>query len=511
MQQLHQHQHEDDSEFNDYLSTLSLPKDVPLFTTNVDLWPIYLSSFPAEEVRQYHNCHTCRTFIQRIASLVTVHPVSGALTSAVWRSGEAHPPTAYNYAINNMREALIKAQITGVFISSEKVLGTPVTGEWTHFAVNNPKVFKKYHVTAGQYAAEKKEDYRNVSRALATFKLSTLEQVTELLTNDALYRSEKVLGPAKWLFELKQLVINTKHQNHKKNFIWNATASAPAGFCHPRASMVGTLLEDLEKGTDFDRAAASFKAKMHPLQYQRPSTAPYSGAIAAAEKRVKELGVAGSLARRFATLDEMQKIWEPASVLPEFKGIFDHLNAATRPTPTSSSSTKITWQKFLTDVLPNARRIEVKLPQGNSDYVVFVGAVNPASPVIFQWNNHISWYRWNGGERASTYALSPGWVDASAICPFPYMWGEKNLSQYKPNVAFILKGAEESRNQGNAIFPETLCSEFHDIRRVLEAHSRKSKIQESNAPHVIGKSVGQGCTVRVHTSVVMQYDIDRWN
>ena len=40
-------------------------------------------------------------------------------------------------------------------------------------------------------------------------------------------------------------------------------------------------------------------------------------------------------------------------------------------------------------------------------------------------------------------------------------------------VLFVLAGARESRQDGSALFPEILKSEFHGIRSVIEAYSLK--------------------------------------
>ena len=58
------------------------------------------------------------------------------------------------------------------------------------------------------------------------------------------------------------------------NLTWLAVATAPAGFCHVRSSMIGTLLEDVAAGMPFDAIKQRFDAKMHPLQYQRPTAMP---------------------------------------------------------------------------------------------------------------------------------------------------------------------------------------------------------------------------------------------
>ncbi|MGB3493217.1 MAG: hypothetical protein WBA57_10840 [Elainellaceae cyanobacterium] len=497
--------HQHDTAYNAYLSTIALPNEA-LFATDIDLWPIYLDSFSEPADRQYHNCHTCRQFIQRYGNLVTINPDTGETKTAVWDVDAA--PQAYEAAIAAMKTAAESAQVTGVFLSSDKMLGTPVTGAWMHFAARNPSVYKKSLLTAGQAAAEKKEDYRNVFRALGEFKIETLEQVTELLQSDALYRSEKVLGQAQWLFDLKTSTGQTKHQMQRNNIIWKAIADAPAGFCHPRSSMIGTLLDDLDSGLPFDDAARKFKAKMHPLKYQRPSAAPTAGAIAAAEKMVKELGVEPSLERRYATIEDMQTIWLPSDKAPKTGGVFDHLKRDAR-NPVAAVAGNITWLKFAAEVLPKARKIEVQVPHGHAGFIVFVTAQSEDAPCIFQWGNPVSWYHWHGGAPASQFGLNAGWASAKAVCLPPYMWCDLNPTHYGNRVAFVLEGARESRNEGNAIFPEMLKSEFHAIRSVIEAHSKRTKIHDVDGQHVVG--LGIGSTVRVHTSVVTQYHIDRWD
>ena len=96
------------------------------------------------------------------------------------------------------------AKVTGVFIPSSEILGTPETGQWCHYAIVVPPamVWNGRTMTAGQAMAEKRQDYINVSRALGTFSYKTVIQALALLDADALHRSEKVRGPVQWLVDL---------------------------------------------------------------------------------------------------------------------------------------------------------------------------------------------------------------------------------------------------------------------------------------------------------------------
>src|SRR5581483_5823738 len=135
----------------------------PLFTTDAEgLFAAYLAAFPEGTERQHHNCSACRHFIDRYAGLVTIDE-KGLTTPAVLNLEDV--PEQYERPIADMARLVRKAKVTGVFLSSQAVLGQPVTGPWRHFAVTLPKraLYSRATQTAGQSMAEKREDYGNVS------------------------------------------------------------------------------------------------------------------------------------------------------------------------------------------------------------------------------------------------------------------------------------------------------------------------------------------------------------
>lgn len=342
---------DNEAEYHEYIARiqarfLANVSASPLFQTDADgLFVDYLGGFGDQALRQHHNCHACRQFIERFGGLVVVDE-AGMTAPVVWNVDDA--PEEYRKAIAAMAKAVRKAKITHPFLSSDKTWGTPVTGVWHHFAVTPPKtlVFKAPILTAGQAMAEKREDFGAVMRALSEFTQPMVEQALVLLRSDALYRSEKVLGQAEWLHGL-HAARAVALGNGKANVVWRAIATAPAGFCHPRSSMIGTLLEDIAAGLDFAEVSRKFKAKMHPLAYQRPQAAPSSGAIAAAEKIMAQLGAAGALARRFARLDEVQALWRPVAKKQDAAGgVFGHLKAKADALPQMNAPAQVmTWDK----------------------------------------------------------------------------------------------------------------------------------------------------------------------
>ena len=512
----------------------------PLFETDAaDLWGAYLGTFgpaPAEgevvaPLRQYHTCHACRQFVERFGGLVTVD-AAGMTAPAIWHEDDA--PDAYKPAIAAMARLVRKAKVTGVFLSSDRVWGTPKTGVWRHLALTPPAAIlhKRATLTAGQAMAEKREDFKTVMHALNEFTQPHLELVLTLLKIDALYRSEKVLGQAEWLHGL-HVARAAAHGSAKANSVWRAVATAPAGFCHPRSSMIGTLLEDIAAGLEFSDVSKRFASKMHPLAYQRPQAAPSAGAIAAAEKVMEQLGAAGSLARRFARLDEVQALWKPVAkkAAAATGGVFGHLkakNAVAAPDMRIPAQT-MTWDKFQREVLPTAEQIEFRAPVVGS-YTAVVTAVNADAPPILQWDcedsrNPVSWYGWgkkdafgrtSQGGTADQFGLVAGQFHAvSAIALQPSMWNG-GQEHHGAGVMLLIDGARESKQAGAAIFPEKLRTEFHSVRSVIEAYSRGAIIEGIDQPHAAGMMFTKGkswdALVRVTAGgKTLEYKLDRWD
>lgn len=494
---------------------------VPLFYTEpIDLWTIYLRAFADPTERQRNNCHACRAFIQHYGSLVTIAE-DGSTTPVFWDETDA--PETYRPAVAALAKAVRRAKVGSVFLASSELWGTPRTGHWQHLAVNCPPgmIFDEHICTATQAMAAKLEDFRTVCRALADFDRQALETAVQLLRTDSLYRSEKILGQAEWLLDLHKAWTASRR---KANVVWLAVAAAPAGFCHPRSGMIGSLLEDIVAGKDYETVAKAFAAKMHPLQYQRPQAPPKAGAIDAAEKLFAKLQAAGSLERRFCRPDEVRTIWTPRDAGTKDKpaGVFGHLrrheekpyDCMVVPAQT------MTWCKFRDTVLPHAEQIDWQLHY-HDHYTALVTAVHPDAPPILQWDlpenrNPVSWYVWSGGSSSAQFSLpSSGYRKVTGIALKPSMWNG-GFEHQGEGVIFLLDGAHETRCPGACLFPEILKSEFHGIRSVIEAHSKASSLAGQDQQHAAGvllhKSSAWDSSVRVWINGRgTDYKLDRWD
>lgn len=513
--------------FDDWRAKIAsgLDSAEPLFTTDADgLFAEYLDALPEHE-RQYHTCHCCRRFVEEVGGLVRID-ASGKTSSALWSLYDA--PPLYSAAAERLARIVAKARVTGVWMSNHVVIGHPQTDEWTHFYARNPRVFRDRLRTPGQAMAEKRQDFGQVCRFLAETKASTIDVALRILGADQLYRSEKCLGVAEFLRDLYAARAATKNTRARENIAWRAIATAPAGFCHPKTSMIGTLLEDIDSGLAFDDVARRFAAKMHPLQYQRPQVAPAAANIRRAEEIVARLGIAQSLRRRYARLDEITTFWTPknSSADEASGGVFGHLapkGSATRRDMDLPPVT-MTWAKFSSTVLPSAESLEYLLANHERGLCGMTTAANPQAPPILQWDsdgrrNPFAWYLYSGGSRAAQWGLSAGFRRVLALCEKPPHWYDAEANAHHGRgVLFVLVGARDSVNQSACLFPEILSGELREVRATIEAYSKTSKLEgeDDGAQRASGvlceRAQPWNATVAVTSRGVRSlYLIDRWD
>lgn len=450
-------------------------------TDATDLFDLYLELLPTEQEKAHCNCNTCRRFINTFGRLAFMKE-DGTLVSAFWNT--PYIPDVYAKSIPMMNSIVTRSNVTGVFKSSELSWGTPTTGKWVHFGIRPPQSIihtDRLH-TAQAASAALKQEFDLLKRTLAEYSPNTVTHALTLLETDALYRSEKVRGPVAWFSEL-QARHRKAGKSKKDNLVWRAVATAPVGFSHLKSGMAGTLLDDLQGGLPYETAAKRFAAKMHPLQYQRPQAAPKAGNIARGEEIIEKLGLKRSLKRRFARLDEIRTLWRPNSVAEKTvkAGVFGHLKPGVGGAKMiDAPAQRVTWEKFQRVYLPQATEIQYFV-QPKDNFCGLLTATYSLAPPILQWDldgnrNPFSWYVWNGGATASSFGLGTGtWETVAGISLKPSMWTGDNGHQGR-GIVLILKNARETRNAGNALFPEILRSELREIRATIEKYSQNEKL-----------------------------------
>jgi hypothetical protein len=438
-----------------------------LFTTAVSgLFDAFLGALPPDR-RQHYTCNACRRFVDRFGSLVAVGS-DGTLVAALWSPEAA--PSLFRAAVLAMAHAVSRAKISGVFLSAEPTWGMPQNKSdkepflWRHMAVVPARtlVHKPSPLqTTGQAAAEKLQDYGTLCRGLAEFPPEVVRQAHTLLSTGQLYRSEKCIGVARWLLDLHEARGATSSSTARDNLTWLAVANAPAGFCHVRSGMIGTLLEDIQAGLPFEDIKRRFDEKMSPANYQRAQAAPSAGNIAQAEKVIATLEAAGALGRRYATLEDLQLLWRPQPPRPVATagGVFGHLTpkAKAAPSPLALPTQTMTWDKFRRTVLGNAIRVDLQVPASSDRFMALVTAVNPEAPPILQWDseerrNPVSWY-YAGGIDAEIKkrVLGAGGMHDNVDIRASLIWNNRNdldLHVVTPRGEHIYFAAKRSTCDG---------------------------------------------------------------
>ncbi|BCG50263.1 hypothetical protein [Ralstonia phage RP13] len=491
-----------------------------LFITNIDgdnLYQMYLNGFNQVD-RQYHTCNCCKAFIRNYGALAFIDKDTGNLIPAFWVASGLIP-SIYSKSMWGMANAVASAKVVAPFYTDTYVLGNATqAGGWDHFWVSDNRLLnnlcKMPGKTADQFMAQKKEDFKTMMLAMQAYKASSVANAVTILQTSNLYRSEKVLGPAEFLLAIH----NAGKGNEATNKRWHMIANAPDGFLHPRSSMIGTLLDDIENGVDYDQAKSRFDAKMNPSVYQRPTAAPKAGTIDQAEKLVEQFGIARSLERRYATNADLMFMWKPTTEYkPTEGGVFGHLKKQEEPTLMISKGGRMTWNKFVRTILPLVKKIEVSV-QSSVNYVGLLTATHADAPPILQWDseinrNPVSWYMYTSGSTAFSWNMpGTGWVECEGITMLPSMW-HGGMEHHGQSAILIMKNCYDKRTPSLCLFPEIMKSQYHGIRSVLEAHSRTK--------HPTGDVTQQAAGLRIDDShplaIMVTTDsgkieilIDRW-
>ncbi|ANT45240.1 hypothetical protein Xoosp2_18 [Xanthomonas phage Xoo-sp2] len=493
-----------------------------LFRVNAgrDLFELYLQQFDPQD-RQYHNCNCCRGFINRYGSLVTIYQ-DGRIKSAIWdetKLGSRHP---YRKVVKALREAVEKGNVVDQFFWDEKEWGHREAGGWTHLWTN-PGVKSHSGVKdADQIAAEQRENRRHLDRALQDFRLDELERVQGMLTHGSLARSDKLLPMASFLVQTQKAVVGIRGEARNRR-LWFAVAMAAVGWCTPRSSALGALIDDVRSGISQSAVERKHAERMDPLKYQRPTKEVSAGNVAQAERLFERLGLGPSLQRRHARADEVVFEWQPTQQKAKDTGIFGHLLAHQRTGAEKAllgtRAQPITYARFQRDVLPQAIEMEVVVPH-HGNFVALTTAVDPDAPPILQWDslecrNPFAWYVYHNGSPASNWGLRSGRSKVVGITLQPSQWGRGlNGGHHGSSAILMIEGAADQRSSTLALFPECLRSELHEVRATVEAHSRRMALAKlpRGTQNAAGLRVGDSSPAEVWVRTAQgtaRYVIDR--
>lgn len=542
MKQKTVHEHRTSQAFDQMVNALQEAFDAKvklygstLFTVGVNhLSTAYLKSFDDLAERAEHDCHVCREFMRQHGNLVFITP-KGNVIPAFWDATVV--PESYFDQVDVLQKMVAAGKATGVYYAERVKLGHREAGNFPHFALTVPSAVVATGIdSAHAQTMQARENFLTLSRGLQEYTPEVLARAA-LLINARLSDECPQLKNLQFLMnlhaDLKAAGSSVTRKSRAPNLRWIAVANAPTGFCNPRGTVIGTLLDELLEGSNETSAMNRFCEKIAADVYQRPVAAPTEGNVKTAEKLIDKLGLEPALHRRFALLDEVPKLWTPPVVAATPKkegGVFAHLETKGEVKKKPKAKTKevnggvLSWEKFKRTVLPDAQRIEFLLPSGRIALGGVLTAVNAEAPPLMSWDredarNPASTYVHMKGAPADAFDLVAGtYVQVLAIVAMPWKWNPATAAFGHSGELLVLQGAEDEAADELGIFPQDLRSELHQVRATIEAYSKEGTIQDIEGQKAQGLMLSYGrpvhhlCQLMVTNALGRTYyNIDRWD
>lgn len=381
----------------------------PLFRTSVtgdELWQTYLASFPEGSnpifrERTEHDCGCCKQFVRTIGNVVAITE-NGLET--IWGGVIDANETAYYAVTAEMDRLVANAPITDFFLHYEKTVGTDKNFEeilgkvktWEHFHVQLPAKFVVAKHSIPTKLGELRAKHDVFKRGLDTITNDALDTVLELIAQNSLYRGAEFKVIVSQFKQLKR-AYDKVLSDQRSNFAWINCNEIGGAVATIRNSSIGTLLVDLSEGVELEHAVKSFESKVAPTNYKRPTALITSRMIEDAKKKVAELGLTSALERRYAQLSDItinNVLFADRATRKAIGGnVFDDLKGET---PVSLKSfdkvEEVSIDKFLSDILPTATRLEALVENDHASRMVsLIAPVDPTAPTMFKWDNNFSW------------------------------------------------------------------------------------------------------------------------
>lgn len=422
-------------------------KDVDcLFEVAVDkdvLWNLYLDSFPAGtnniyRERRGYDCSCCRQFVKNIGNAVVIKD-NEIITIWDFETGSS----TYQPVVDALAAYIKSHPVTDVYISDTKKVGCLRNYEqlengqavrgWDHFYLELPDRFVlPHHTSAGEYKGRKRDIANVFHRSLNEISEESLEIILELITSNTLYKGEEWKAPLTKFQEYKREFDQIHDNTARRNYAWVKAAEAGPVIGKIRNHSIGTLLVNVSEGMDLDLAVRKYEQIVAPSNYKRPKEIFTKKMLDDAKKTITELGYMDSLSRRFATLDDISVnniLFSNKDAAKRIDGGIDIFGEMERSVVTNpkkfSKVEEVPVDKFVADILPTVKELEVYLENKHSSNMVsLIAPQNKDAKTMFKWNNNFSW-AYSGNMTDSMKDLvkaAGGKVDGDLR--FSIMWNE---------------------------------------------------------------------------------------
>jgi hypothetical protein len=370
----------------------------------IDIFATYLEAFPEGtnpiyRVRTEHDGSIDKHFIRRIGNVVAIQ--NGQIVT-VWDSvfKAEHP---YDVVSRRMSELIKSLPIKNVFRTRENSYGNEETIEllegnqtkkWFH--LHTGEIDRRYRTQDVEAELGKFTGVAQVfRRGLEELSLSAMNDVRDLIDQNALYRGEEHLTALKRFISLKTMFDQPELTAQERDlFVWSNIGDRNARF---RNTVIGTLVQDLSEGVDLERAVKGFETKVAPTNYKRPTALITPRMVEDAMTTIRDLDLEPALERRFAQLSDVSVnnvLFVDNSVQNGMKGgVQDLLMSEAKRTPARDmKATEIGIDDFMSNILPGSSTIDVSLKNGHAGN--FMSLTAPARDTVqplFKWSNNFAW------------------------------------------------------------------------------------------------------------------------
>lgn len=441
-------------EFRDRLieNFQEMTKDVShLFEVAVDkdeLWNLYLDSFPAgtNEIyreRREHDCSCCRQYIKTIGNVVVIKDNK---VETIWNLG-LHDDT-YQPVVEALDVFIKTKVVTDVFISQFKKIGALHNFEsmlggkikqWDHFFLELPD---KFINLGGRSIGDLQGGYRDTKnvfkRSLDEITEDSVLTVLDLISQNSLYKGEEWKNPLNEFLLYKKAYEKLSSDEEKNNFTWEQSVKAGAIIGRIRNHSIGTLLINISEDMDLDLAVRKYEQIVAPSNYKRPKAIFTKKMLEDAQKTISELGYLDSLGRRYATLDDIKVnniLFSNKDAANRISGgdIFAIMAQEMSINPKKLTKVEeIPAEKFVKDVLPTAKALEVLLENHHAKNMVsLIAPENKDAKTMFKWGNGFSWaYSGNMTDSDIRQNVKSAGGAVDGVLRFSIQWNDED---YNPN------------------------------------------------------------------------------
>lgn len=434
-----------------HFNKMTANPDAHLFEVAVDkdeLWNLYLDSFPTGtneiyRVRRKHDCSCCRHFIKSIGNVVVIKDNK---VETIW--GFETNDSTYQPVLDALDNFIKAHVVSDVFVTRFGNFGTKKTHaklvdgkveEWDHLYVEMPKrLIIRTSRSEGDIKGELRAVKEVFKRSLDEITLESIDTVLELITQNSLYKGtewKKTLEE----FRKYKIAYTEVPEEERNNFAWEKSLKAGPVVGKIRNHSMGVLLVNISEGVELDKAVTEYERITNPSNYKRPKAIFTKKMLEDAQKTITDLGYLDSLGRRYATLDDITvndilfSNKDSAKRISGAEAIFADMARETTTDPKKFSKVEeVPIERFISDILPTTRELEVFLENRHSGNMVSLIAPQVRdSKTMFKWDNNFGWaYSGNVTDSMKERVKAAG-GKVDGVLRFSIQWND--TGKYSPN------------------------------------------------------------------------------